>query len=406
MAYVIPPIHSHGAAAYSTRDTKTLRDRRHEAWRPRARGANPGSTNMATRDRQPPTQAHGISGLPPRCALAGALALGLALLPGASPAQAQAGRGRACSATAVVQLEACRREASDDLLTAKAVCIQVLDREERRECLAEARAEAKEAGALCREQRAARLDLCDQLGEDRYDPDFDPDLFDDDFTNPPHLNPYFPVEVDNRWEYVGGEETIVVEVLDQTKSIEGVTCVVVSDRVEEDGQVIEDTDDWYGQRTDGTVDYCGEISQNFEIFEGDDPEEPELVDVEGSWKAGRDGSLAGTRFPGAPAVGDVYRQEWSPGNAEDAAQVLSTTYGFGSDPELDEFVPQELAELLCEDDDCVVTLDFSPLEPDAVERKYHARGIGTFLEVHPDSGEVVQLVDCNFDARCDDLPNP
>lgn len=293
----------------------------------------------------------------------------------------------------------------DDYLEAKARCVQVLDAEERGECISDARDELRQHARLCREQLRARRQLCDALGEDRYDPDFDPAKFDDDFENPTAPNPHFPLGIGHRWEYQGGDETVTVEVLDKTKQIEGVTCIVVNDRVEVDGEVVEDTDDWFGQRKDGTVDYCGEISRDFEFFEGDDPEEAELVSIEGSWKAGRDGDLPGTLFPGTPVVGAVYRQEFSPGNAEDAAEVLSTTYGFGNDPELDRLVPQALAEQLCAGD-CVVTREFTPLEPDASERKYYARGIGLFLEVDLESGEVVQLVDCNFDARCNGLPTP
>ena len=71
------------------------------------------------------------------------------------------------------------------------------------------------------------------------------------------------------------------------------------------------------------------------------------MDVEGSLKAGRDGALPGTLFMATPIAGAVYRQEFAAGNAEDAAEVLSTTYGFGSDAQLDQFVPQALVELLC-----------------------------------------------------------
>ena len=79
--------------------------------------------------------------------------------------------------------------------------------------------------------------------------------------------------------------------------------------------------------------------------------------------------------------------------------------GYGSDEELDELVPEELAELLC-DDDCMITRDFSPLEPGAFELKYYAPGIGLFLEVNPEDEEIVQLVECNMDPRCEDLPEP
>jgi hypothetical protein len=41
-----------------------------------------------------------------------------------------------------------------------------------------------------------------------------------------------------------------------------------------------------------------------------------------------------------------------------------------------------------------------------IERKYYAPGIGVFLEVEPESGEVVRLVKCNVDPRCASLPQP
>jgi hypothetical protein len=131
--------------------------------------------------------------------------------------------------------------------------------------------------------------------------------------------------------------------------------------------------------------------------------EAELVEIEGSFKAGRDGAKSGVLMMASPVVGEIYRQEWAPGDAEDAAEVLSTTYGYGEDEELDEFVPQELAELLC-NGDCVVTRDFNPLEPDAEERKYYAPGIGPFLEVDLETGDIVRLVGCNFDPVCSILP--
>lgn len=335
----------------------------------------------------------------------GVLAIGIAigLAAGASAATAAE---RFCSSTAALQFHACKSEVTDDFLTAGAICSNVVGEKEREDCLDEARLARREANGLCHEQRRARRALCEALGEDRYEPDFDPAHFDDDFGSLTQPHPYFPLAIGNHWDFAGGGESVAVEVLDKTKRIQDVTCVVVSDRVQIGGVLHEDTDDWYGQRKDGGVVYCGESVRNLESFAGDDPEEPELVDVDGSWKAGRDGSLPGTQFPASLAVGMVYRQEWSPGNAEDAAAVLSTSYAFGSDPELDAHVPQGLAELLCAAADCVVTGEFTPIEPDAFQHKYYARGIGLFLEVNPDSGDIVQLVGCNFDPRCAALPQP
>ena len=331
------------------------------------------------------------------------LTLAIAVASALAAAPAQAGRPF-CSLTAEAQFEACKHEVEDDALSAKAVCLNESSERRREACTDDAREEKREARALCREQRAARLDVCELLGEDRYDPVFDPDDFDDDFVHPASPNPYFPLRVGNRWSYASEDEQTFVRVLDETKRIEGVTCAVVNDRVEEDGDVIEDTDDWFALGKDSHVVYCGELSQNFELFEGDDPEEPELVELEGSWKTGRDGARHGTIFLAAPVVDVAYRQEFAPGTAEDVAQVLATAYAFGRDRELDRHVPAALARRLCSAGDCVVTAEINPLEPDAFERKYYARGIGLFLEVDPESGDVTRLVDCNFDARCDGLP--
>jgi hypothetical protein len=335
--------------------------------------------------------------------------LGLGLLLVANVAMADRGdgsrSGKFCSATAMLQQTACRNEARDDYLTAKAICING-NEDQGEECRDEATETLHEDYRHCQTQRHARRQLCAALGEDRYDPNFDPALFEYDFRNLSTSNPYFPLAIGNHWKYQGGDETIEVRILDQTKLIEGVTCIVVNDLVKEDGVDLEDTDDWYGQRRDGTVDYCGEISKNFELFAGDDPEVAELVDVEGSWKAGRDGDLAGTQFPRWPEVGMVYRQEWSPGNAEDAARVVSVSYRYGDEREFDRHVPRALARLLCSLGDCVVTAEFTPVEPGVLEYKYYAPGIGLFLEVDPESGDVVQLVKCNMDPRCRSLPAP
>ena len=325
---------------------------------------------------------------------------------------------RACSKTSSAALLACQYEAKDDKWIAIGKCNNLEDAGEREECLGEAKDEFNEAKELCKEQFEARKEVCELVGEDPYDPDFA------NFTYRPfpipedELNPYLPLKVGNKWVYEGGDETITVEVLRKTKLIEGVTCIVVNDVVEEcdeDGEectVIEDTDDWYAQKINGDVWYFGEIARDFETFEGDAPEEPELVDIGGSWKTGRDGAKPGMLIAKEPQLGHAYRQEMSLGEAEDLAEVLSNNYVFNGDDEnpesLDYKVPEKLANMLCgtvpENSQCVVTRDFTALEPGVEERKYYAPGIGVFLEVNLETGEIVQLVECNVDPKCSSLP--
>lgn len=305
-----------------------------------------------------------------------------------------------CSATAQAQYQACKNEIKDDKYEGIAVCFN--DTEDRAGCLDEVDQDFLEAQEECEEQFEARLSLCEDLGEDAYDPSWDPADFDPDFLT---MNTYLPIAVGNTWSYEGGDETVDIEVLDKYKDVEGVTCIVVQDVVHEEGDLVEDTFDWFAMGTDGTVHYCGELARDYEYNEDDDPVEPELVEIEGSFKHGRDGAKSGILMEAVPMEGDVYRMEWSVGNAEDAAEVLATDYSYGEDEELDEFVPQVLADYFC-DDDCLVTFDFSPLEPDAEELKYYAPGIGLFLEVDLESGDIVYLVDCNVDALCAAIPTP
>lgn len=308
----------------------------------------------------------------------------------------------ACSETAALLLTACKYEVRDDFFVAQAICENVAGEHAQDVCEDEADEARTEGNQLCAEQRSARLALCADVGDGRYDANFRPALFDDP-KSPSHPNPYYPLQVGNRWAFFDEGETVVITVLNETKRIEGVECITVNDVVEVDGAVHEDTDDWYGIRKNGTVDYCGEIVQNFESFVGDDPARPELTDVDGSWKHGRDGALAGTQFLANPQVGRVYRQEFAAGNAEDAAEILSTTYRHGQNAVLDQHVPPVLAQLLCSAGDCVVTGEFSPIEPGHFQRKYYARGIGLFLEVNPEAGVSVELVECNVDPRCNSL---
>lgn len=316
-----------------------------------------------------------------------------------------------CSDTARALVRACGFDVQDNYWVAVAICTNEKDAADRSECLADAADTRSEENALCKEQLEGRLGACAALGEGRYDPEFEPRLFDRDFTHLTRPNRYFPLRIGNRWEYrtTGGDttgESNTVEITRDTKRIDEVTCIVARDLVyDSDGNLKEATDDWFAQARDGTVWYCGEEVKNYEFFDGDMPQAPELVSIDGRFKADVEGAKAGIIFKARPVTGETYLEEFSLANAEDMAQVFSTTYSYGEDAELDRFVPRRLARLLC-NHDCVVTENVSLLEPGVVERKYYAPGIGTFLETDPDSGEVTQLVSCNFDSRCGSLPRP
>ncbi|HNP37154.1 MAG TPA: hypothetical protein PKK10_14995 [Woeseiaceae bacterium] len=316
---------------------------------------------------------------------------------------ADAGRSGACTRTSNMMRLACKAESRDDFWVQKARCQNESEWAERRECIDDAKDELVEVLDFCHEQFDAREEVCDAVGQAPYDPEFEPEDFETSLDALTAPNPYYPMAVGNVWTYDGDEE-IMVEVLDETKLIDDIVCFVVRDVVSEDGRLVEDTDDWFAiARADGAIWYCGEEVKDFEYFEGDEPSLPELVAIDGSFKVERDGDRAGIVFPGYPAVGETMRAEFSLGNAEDIVEVISTNYAYGQDEELDELVPQELAELLC-NNNCVVVAEYTPIEPGVYERKYYAPGIGFFTGTNPEEGEVVFLTGCNFNSVCESLP--
>jgi hypothetical protein len=181
-------------------------------------------------------------------------------------------------------------------------------------------------------------------------------------------NPFLPLRPGMRWDYrsrtADGVETTVVVVTNKTRTIMGVPCVEVRDTVRLDGEVIEDTLDWYAQHRDGTVWYFGEDTKEYE--------NGKVVSTEGSWEGGVKGALPGIVMPAQPRVGDRYRQEYYRGHAEDMAQVLSVT--------------QRARVPAGSYDGVLTTRDTTPLEPDVLEWKYYARGVGPVLTVDKAAG--------------------
>lgn len=323
----------------------------------------------------------------PRFSLTIALA-GLALLASSSAALAQA---IGCTAAAQASDLACNFSAKDDLFTERAICMDSPD-DDLATCLSDASDEFQEVLDECGEIFDAQLDVCELTDDAAHNPDFGGD-FATNFVDPLQIgvtvdpNPWFPLVQGTEWTYEGsfeedGEvvtETIVVSVLNETKLIDGVTCLVVRDVVEIDGELVEDTDDWFAQDLDGNVWYCGEEVKDYEYFDGDEPATPELVSDDGSFKAGRDGDKGGILLPAIPVVGDYFRQELSVGNAEDIIEVLAID-------------GTENAVIASCNADCLVTRDFSPLDPEALENKYYAPGVGLIVEIDLTSGDRVELI--------------
>jgi len=263
-----------------------------------------------------------------------------------------------------------KAEAKGSYLLALARASALASEEAREAAEDAAKEEYDDEKALADDQYTARLDLAVALDETGlYTVAIDPADFVAGVDNP-----YMPLTPGTTRTYQAvtaeGTETIVVAVLAETKVILGVTCVVVRDTVSLDGVLVEDTYDWFAQDALGNVWYFGEFSVSYE--------DGEPAGVEGSWKAGIDGAQPGIVMPAARAMGDLYRQEFYLGEAEDYAEVLA----------LNDSVSVPFGDYV----NCLKTRDGTPMEPDAVEHKFYAQGIGVVLELNPETGERVELV--------------
>lgn len=234
----------------------------------------------------------------------------------------------------------------------------------------------------CRDQFAARQEVCKELGGGPYLPNgITPFGFVSELTG----NTYFPLTpATYLYTSFAPDGTIIeydeVKVTADTRTILGVICRAVRDIVTDpDDNVKEDTTDWYAEQDNGNVWYFGEIAQEFE--------NGILVGIEGSWTAGKDDAKPGVIMFADPKIGDVYRQEFALGDAEDMARVVET--GLSTIP-----LPSGVNLPVGVHGPYLHTQDFSALDPDSVlegqyEDKYYAPGVGLVLTVAPDGTKEV-----------------
>jgi hypothetical protein len=189
-------------------------------------------------------------------------------------------------------------------------------------------------------------------------------------------NPYWPMAPGDHWVYRevenGERQRVDVTVTDRTKAVaDGVEARVVHDVVSRRGELVEDTFDWYAQAADGTLWYFGEDTTEYENGK------PKTTG--GSWEAGVDDAEPGVIMPASPQTGMSYREEYYANEAEDAARITgtdaSTTVPYGQFQHV------------------VTTENTSPLEPNVVEHKWYARGVGPVREalVSGGTGDTVLL---------------
>jgi hypothetical protein len=190
-------------------------------------------------------------------------------------------------------------------------------------------------------------------------------------------NPFFPAPPGASWAYEGitedGAEHIDVTVLSAadmngSKTVMGLDARVIRDTVFLDGELAEDTWDWYGQDSAGNVWYIGEDTAEYE--------NGMVVCNCGAWEWGLDGALPGFQMLANPLVGDAYRQEYYENEAEDIAEVIETNVTVTVTAGM--FIG------------CIKTREMSVIDRSYEEFKTYCPGIGLVLEEADD--ERIELI--------------
>jgi hypothetical protein len=184
-------------------------------------------------------------------------------------------------------------------------------------------------------------------------------------------NPFFPLSLVGP-KVVSGQETdpdtgetyskrLESQLLNRTEVYDGVNVAVWEEKAYEDGELVEVALDYFAQDRAGNVWYFGEHVDNYQ--------DGVIVNNAGQWFAGEGSNKAGVLLPAKPKVGETYQQEAAPGIAEDMIDILSVT----------DTVTTPAGTYT----NCVKTRDYTPLEPDLEEFKWHCPGVGLARETGP-----------------------
>lgn len=131
-------------------------------------------------------------------------------------------------------------------------------------------------------------------------------------------NDYFVLEPGHQLVLEGGGVKLQITVLDETKTINGVSTRVVEEREWNKGQLHELSRNYYA--------FCPQTRDVLHF--GEDVEvvkDGKLVKDAGTWWAGSNGNRPGLVIPGTPRVGMRYYQEIAAGVTLNRGEVISLT---------------------------------------------------------------------------------
>lgn len=150
-------------------------------------------------------------------------------------------------------------------------------------------------------------------------------------------------------------ETLVITVLNETKTVGGIETRIVEERESKGGDLIEVSRNYFAisQKT-GDVYYFGEDVDMYK--------KGKVVSHDGTWHHGTKGATFGLMVPARPSVGFRFYQEQAKGVAMDRGEIVSVT--------------ERLVTPAGAFEGVLKVKESSPLEPLVRGYKWYAPGIG------------------------------
>jgi hypothetical protein len=172
-------------------------------------------------------------------------------------------------------------------------------------------------------------------------------------------NPFFILEPGYQLVLEDGANRLVITVLNETRLVDGIETRMIEERESEDGQLVEVSRNYFAiSKRTNSVYYFGE--------EVDEYKNGAIKSHSGAWLSGRNDAKFGLIMPGQNLLKGKYYQEIAPNVALDRAEIIS----------LRETIKTPAGEFK----NCLKTRETTPLEPDVIEYKYYAPGIGLVQE--------------------------
>jgi len=131
------------------------------------------------------------------------------------------------------------------------------------------------------------------------------------------MSKYIILQPGRRAEYQSKDGKLIITVLPETKTVDGVETAVVEERESEGGKLKEVSRNFFAiNRKTGDVYYFGE--------EVDIYKDGKVVDHEGAWMSGENGAHFGMLIPAQPKAGQRFHAEVAPKVAMDRCEVKDT----------------------------------------------------------------------------------